>query len=168
MRVNRSLNRLITVCMMPTPQARSRWFHLTPGRLLVAVLAAEVFLYLSHRLRWFSFSEQSEWTALYVAALAGIMLFVLLVWLFASLIIRWRYQFSIRSLLILAVVIAIPLGLLVPEIKAARDRENAVKAIRRVGDVFYDWQEFRFTYGQKASRSGLATLADGRRILYGG
>ena len=38
--------------MDATTQPRTRWFHLTPGRFVVALLAVEVLLWLSERFGW--------------------------------------------------------------------------------------------------------------------
>ena len=42
----------LIAAMNDTPQARTRWFHLTPGRFVLALLAVEVLLWLSERFGW--------------------------------------------------------------------------------------------------------------------
>jgi hypothetical protein len=49
-----------------------RWFHLTPDRLVVSLLAAEGFLLLSERFRWFAFNEKKGLTVLIAVASVGV------------------------------------------------------------------------------------------------
>ncbi len=116
-------------------------FHITPTWLGMALLAAEVFLCLSDRYRWFAFNEYKGWTAIIAAGLAGAVALFTLVWFAASLLFRLGFQFRIRSLLVFVPAVAIPLGLFSQEMWHARQQRQAVEAIETAGNVFYDWQE---------------------------
>ncbi len=96
---------------MPDPTPTRRRFHPTPAWLVLGMLVMEGLLWLSERYRWFSFNEHKGWTVAVVAAAFFLMLgsFV------ASLLFRWRFQFSIRSLLVLTVAVAVPCSWLAVE-----------------------------------------------------
>ena len=108
--------------MGETPTNRS--YRATPGRLVIVLLVAEATLWLSDRLSW------PAWHKGYavLVALAGVGLFVLLVPLcfLGALILRWRFQFSIRSLFILTVAVAFPFSWLAAEMKKAREQRATV------------------------------------------
>jgi hypothetical protein len=84
------------------PKPKLRWFYPTPGRLLVVLLAVEGILLLSER--WFP----KGCAVLIAIAAIGVFLVLMLLWFVVSLIFYWRFQFSIRSLLLLTVAVAIP------------------------------------------------------------
>ena len=118
-----------------------RWYHLTPGRVVVALLVIEGLLWLSERLQWFPFNHHKGWTVL-IGMAAIVLAFVFLsLWLLAALLFRLRFQFSIRSLLLLTVVVAIPCSWLAKEREQARKQQAAVEAIKKLaGEVNYDYE----------------------------
>ena len=123
----------------PTPTRRS--FYPTPAWLIFGLLVVEGLLWLSERYRWFWFNEKKGWTVLIAVAVVGVAMLVMLLWFIVALVFRWRFQFSIRSLLVLTVAVAIPCSWLAVEMKAAREQREAVEAIQEVnGYVAYDWQ----------------------------
>jgi hypothetical protein len=105
------------------PKPKLRWYHPTPGRLLVLLLAVEAVLLLSKW--WFP----KGWAVLFAVAAVGVFLLLMLLWFIVSLIFRWRFQFSIRSLLLLTFVVAIPCSWLAVEMKRAKKQKEAVEAI---------------------------------------
>ena len=118
-----------------------RWHHrLTPGNLVMALLVVEVLLCLSARYRWFAFNRHHGWTVLVTVAAAAAVMLALLFWFAVSLFFRRRFQFSIRSLLLLTVAVAIPCSWLMQATREAKRQREAVAAIRRLGYVVYDWQ----------------------------
>jgi hypothetical protein len=125
--------------MDATTQARVRWYRLTPGRFLIGLLAVELLLWLSDRfgrLPW-----HKGYAVLTCVAVAGVGMVLMAVWLAVAVILRRRYQFSIRSLLVLVVVVASPCSWLAVKMEEARRQNAAVGAIRRAdGIVSYDWQ----------------------------
>ncbi len=123
-----------------TPQRR--WFRPTPGWLAVGLLAVEGLLWLSERYEWFGFNSHEGWTALIAVAAVGAMLLLMLLWFAVALIFRLRFQFSIRSLLVLTVAVALPCSWMAVEMKAAREQKEAVDVIEKSGgSVVYDWQD---------------------------
>ncbi len=110
-----------------------RWFRLTPDRCLVASLALVGFLFLSERFRWFAFNEKKGWTVLIAVASVGVALLLVALWFAASLVFRWRFQFSIRSLLVLVVVVSIPCSWLAVEMREAEMQRRAVEELQNVG-----------------------------------
>jgi hypothetical protein len=92
---------------MIDPEPTRRWYCLTPDRLVVALLAVEGFLLLSERCRWFAFNQHKGWTVLIVVATVGLTLLLMLLWFAAALLFRWRFQYSLRSLLIFVTVFAV-------------------------------------------------------------
>lgn len=115
------------------PKPNRRWLRFTPDRLILGLLAVEGFLWLSERFRWFPFNEHKGWTVLIAVVSVGVAFLVMLLWFVASLLCRWRFQFSIRCLLVLVVVVAIPCSWLAAEMKKARQQREEVAAIEGLG-----------------------------------
>ncbi len=108
---------------------KRRWFCPTPGWLVVVLLGVEALLFLVERYYWLP----KGWPVLIaIAAVALIMLLVLL-WFVIALILRWRFQFSIRSLLALVFVVAVPFSWLAVEMKQANSQPRMVMEIERLG-----------------------------------
>ena len=109
------------------------WFHPTPGRLLVVLLAVEAILFLSKP--WFP----KGYALLIAIASVGVTMVLMLIWWPVALCFHWRFQFSLRSLLVATVAVAIPFSWLAVEMKKAREQREAVEAIqKRGGRVEYD------------------------------
>ena len=85
-----------------------RWFNLTPDRLILGLLLIESSLLLSE---WFRLLPRG-WAVLTAMGTIGVAVVSLLFWLAAALRFGWRFQFGVRSLLILAPVVAILCGLM--------------------------------------------------------
>jgi hypothetical protein len=124
-----------------TPKSRLRWLRLTPERLVIGLLLLEVLLWLSERFRWFGFNQHKGCTVLIGVTCFLAFLVLVFFWFIGALLLRWRFQFSIRTLLLLTIVVPIPCSWLASEMRAARRQEEAVEAIRRSGGiVMYDWE----------------------------
>ncbi len=122
----------------PTPQRR---LYPTPAWLNFGLLVVEGLLWLSERYRWFWFNEKKGWTVLIAVAVVGGAMLVMLLWFIVALVFRWRFQFSIRSLLVLTVVVALPCSWFALEIREAkRQREVIEKIAKSGGSVRYDWE----------------------------
>ena len=118
-----------------------RWLRPTPGRLVVVLLAVVGFLIVSQWFDWFAFNEKRHHALLIAAATVVVMLLLMFFWFLFALVFRWRFQFSIRSLLVLMVVVAILGSWLAAEKQQARQQRNAVAAIRALGaEVIYDYE----------------------------
>jgi hypothetical protein len=124
----------------------NRWYCLTPDRLVIGLLAAEGLLLLAERFRWFPFNEHKGWTVLIAVASVGLVAILMLFWFAASLLFGWRFQYSIRSLLVMVVAVAVPCSWLAVEMKKAREQKKAVEAVRRLG--FIDSYDYRIDLGK--------------------
>jgi len=118
---------------MPDVAPKTRWYRPTPGWLVVLLLGTTGFLYMSEWFHWFAFNSHKGWSVLLAAGMVGVVLVLMLLWLVAALIFRWRFQFSIRSLLVLVVAVALPFSWLAVEIKKAKDNKKALNEIQSVG-----------------------------------
>ena len=122
------------------PTSTRRLFCPTPSWLIFGLLVVEGLLWLSERYRWFWFNDKKGWTVLIGVAVVGGAMLVMLLWFAVALAFRRRFQFSIRSLLILTLAVALPCGWLSAEINKARAQKEAVKAMEEQGFfVYYDY-----------------------------
>ena len=118
-----------------------RWFRLTPDRVVLALLAVEVLLILSECFGWFPFNRHKGWTLVIGLAVVIAAVLLMFLWFLAALIFRWRFQYSIRSLLLLTLVVAMVCSWLAVAERQARKQREVVEEIRRLGgDVLYDYQ----------------------------
>ncbi len=112
-------------------------FHITPGLLIAALLVTEGSLYLFEWFRWL----HKGWPVLIALAAVSAVILVMLVWFAVALVFRWRFQFSLRSLLVLTAVVAILGSWLSWEMKEARMQRAALDAIEGFDVmVFCDYQ----------------------------
>ncbi len=133
-------------------QSRIRSLLVLTVALLVALLVVEQVFLLSER--WLP-NGCSAWTT--VASIASLMTLMFL-WCAAALTFRWQFQFSLRSLLALTIVVAIPCSWMAVEMEQARGQRAAVQAIRELGgSVVYDYM-----WQRRLSPPGHALL---RRVL---
>ncbi len=106
-----------------------RWYRLTPDRFLMALLPTVGFLWLSERFRWFAFNEHKNWTVLIAVAVICGAIVLLVLWLGLSLVSRLRFQFSLRSLLVLMTAVAIVCSWFSVRMQEARRQREAIEAI---------------------------------------
>ena len=119
----------------------TRWFHLTPDRLVIGLLVVECLLWLSERFQWLEFNHHKGWTVLIAVAVVGLAMCVMLGWYVLSLLLRWQFQFSIPLLAVLVVVVALPCSWLAIAMKEAREQRETVEMIHSLdGHVWQDWQ----------------------------
>ena len=109
------------------PKARS--FHLTPDRLILALVAVEGILSLSEWFHWFP----KGWPVLIAVAAVGVAMLLMVLCFVMALLHRWRFQFSIRSLLVLTVAVAIPCGWLAVEMEKAKEQAEVVNVLEGLG-----------------------------------
>jgi len=95
-------------------------------------------LWLSERFQWFSLNHHKGWTVLIAVAAVVMAAVVMLLWWIAGLIVHWRFQFGIRSLLMLVLVCSIAAGWLAVEKDRARRQADLVDG--GLGWFFYDWE----------------------------
>ncbi len=127
--------------MVALSRSGRRWFHLTPDRFIIGVLGLEVFLLLAERFHWLAFNEKKGWTVLIAVAGVGCAGILMSLWFIVSLLIRSRVQFSIRSILLAVVVVAVPCSWLAAEKERAAKQRQAVEEIRKTSNqVSYDYE----------------------------
>ena len=93
-----------------------RRFHVTPGHCLLALLAVEFLLFLSQWFRWLP----KGWPVLIAVAAVGVVMLGMFVWFGVALIFRRQFQFTLRSLLGMAVVVAVACSWFSAEFRTAR------------------------------------------------
>ncbi len=119
--------------------AKPRWFHVTPDRVILGLLIVEGLLWLSNRLGWPAW--QKGYAVLVTVALVGVVLLAMLLWFAVAFVFRLRFQFSVRSLMVLVLVVAVPCSWLAAEMNRAKVQQAAVEGIRNAGGgVTYDWE----------------------------
>ena len=122
------------------PQPSIRWFRPTPGWLVLALLLVEGLLWLSERFGWLSWHK--GYAVLIAVAAVGVVLLIMLLWFLFAPIFRWRFQFSIRAMLVLTLAVALPCSWLAVEMKKAKIQREAVMAIQRDGGAVYYEHQF--------------------------
>ena len=123
---------------MDAPENR-RWYYPTPGWLIYGSLLVTGLIWLSNWLKWPQWHK--GYAVLVAVAGVGVVLAAMLLWWLAALVFRWRFQFSIRTLLVLTVAMALPFSWLGVEMKRARDQAKAVAALEEDGAAYnYDWR----------------------------
>ncbi len=116
---------------------QTRWFHLTPGRFVIGLLAVQALLWLSECFGWLRWHK--GYAVLTAVASVGVAMLVMLVWFAVALVFRCRFQFSLRLLLVMVVVVAVPCSWLAVEMKKAREQKAAVQLFFESGClVSYD------------------------------
>jgi hypothetical protein len=120
------------------PKPKLHWFRLAPGRLILALLAAEALLWLSERFGWLPWHK--GYAVLMAVATVGAVLVLLLLWHLAALIFRLRFQYSLQTLMLFALLCAIPCSWLATQLQTVRKQKEAVAKVRALGgSVVYDF-----------------------------
>ena len=119
--------------MADAPEANRHWFRLTPDRLVLGLLAAEGFLLLSGHFRWFAFNQHKGWTVLVNLAVVGLTLLLMFLWFAAALLFRCRFQYSLRSLMLLVLAVAVACSWFATQMQRARKQRDVVQAIKKLG-----------------------------------
>ncbi len=118
---------------MADEKPKRRWYRLLPDRFVIALLVVQCLLWLSERFQWPTWHK--GYAVLIAVAAVGVVFVVMLLWLVASLLFRWRFQFSIRSLLVLTVAVALPFSWLAVKMTAAREQKEALDAVATTFDL---------------------------------
>jgi hypothetical protein len=136
-------------------------FHPTPSWLIYGSLAMTGLLWASERYQWLSINSHKGWTVLIAVAALGAVLLLLAMWFVVALVFKCRFQFSIRSLLVLTVAVAVPFGWLGVEMRRARKQKAAVDAILSLGGgIRYAWGTDTLGVPIERSTSASASLQD--------
>ncbi len=121
---------------------KPRWYHPTPDRLLIALLPIIGLLWLSEQFRWFPFNEHKNWTVLIALAVVCMAVVLLLLWFGVSLVLRRQFQFSIRSLLVGVMVVAVACSWFSVKMQQARRQREVVGAIEMMGGYVVYYYQF--------------------------
>ncbi len=98
-------------------------------------------LLLSERFQWFAFNQEKGWTVLIAMAVAGLGVLALLIVSFASYLFKWQFQFSVKSLVLLLLVSAIPCCWFAEKRRQASSQLEAFKVFRAFpGIIRYDFE----------------------------
>jgi len=114
-------------------------FRPTPGDLVALLLIVECLLWVSNRLDWPTWHK--GYAVLSAVVTVGVAFIAMLFWFVVALFHRWRFQFSIRSLLAMVVVVAIPCSWMTMEMKRARLQREATKLIAALNCRVLDDEE---------------------------
>ncbi len=110
-----------------------QWQHVTADRIVTGLLLVTCFLWLSDRWQLFGFNERKGLAVLLNMVFIGAVALSLLLWFLASVLFRWRFQFGIRSLLILPVIVAVSAAWVSVQKTQSRREQEAVVLIRKFG-----------------------------------
>jgi Leucine-rich repeat (LRR) protein len=119
----------MTSVQTSTSKPKLRWYYLTPNRLILGLLVLVGFLLQSEQLSWFAFSEHKNLALLIAVAACGVTLSILILWFVVALLLRKRFQYSLRSLLVLTVIVAILCSWFMVQRGQASRQKEAVEAI---------------------------------------
>jgi hypothetical protein len=103
---------------------RRRWYRLTPDRCVVGLLGVEGVLLLSQRFHLFP----KGYAVLLAAASVGLFVAAMLLWFAAAVVFRCWFQYSLRSLLLLTLAVAVVCSWMSVEVKKAKQQAAAVAA----------------------------------------
>ena len=121
---------------------------------LFALLAVEGFLFVSEQAGWFGFHEDRISPFLFAMAAVIAPIFLMFFWIFlralwdvfrffgmvARLAYRRRFQYSLRTLLLVVTLFAIACSWLAVKIRQAQRQQEAVAEIQKLGgSIVYDW-----------------------------
>ena len=124
---------------MPTTEPQTRRFRFTPGCFVLALLAVECLLWLSERFGWLGWHK--GYAVLTCIAGVGVAMVLMLAWFGVALVFRRQFQFSIRSLLVLVVVVALPCSWLAVELQKAKGQMKVVDELSNEGGgLLFDWE----------------------------
>jgi hypothetical protein len=113
----------------------------TPGGVLAGLFLLEGVLWFSERWCWFPFNRYPGWTVLIAIGVTATVLAAMLFWFAASLLFRWRFQFSIRFLLATVLLVALLCSWLAVEMKAANEQKAVVQVMQDQGiEPVYDYE----------------------------
>ena len=152
---------------MNEPKTKRRWYHLTPDKFLIALLPIVGLLFLSERFWWFLFKEQKNWTVLTAIAIVCVAIAFLLLWFGLSLVLRHPFQFHIRSLMVLVVVVAVVCSWFAVRMQQAR-RQREVVTAAGLASYDYEWDGLPGPPGPLWLRNlvGVDFLCDVRTLSY--
>ena len=132
---------LLAVATLATALVFIRLYRITPDHLMVILSAALGVLLLSEWFCCFPLNEQKGYTILAALVTVAAALVFMLLWFIRAITLARRFQFSLRSLMVLVVVVSILCSWFSVKLRAARRQERAVATLWKYrGIVRYDYQ----------------------------
>jgi len=120
---------------------KARWYRVTPISAVFLLLGIQGLLWLSEQCSWFDINHCKGCTVLIAVGSIAVAIPLMLLWLLGAFVFRWQFQFSVRFLLALIAVVAIPFSWLAVEMWQAREQREAVEAVEKLrGHVTYDYE----------------------------
>jgi hypothetical protein len=113
---------------------KRRWCNPQPAWLVLLSLATTDFLFASEWYQWYAFNQHKGCAVLIAMASVAAMLVILLLWWIAALALRWLFQFSVMSLLVLVVAVAMPCAWTKGEMKKAKRQRRTIESIQTAID----------------------------------
>jgi hypothetical protein len=123
------------------PEQKPRWFCFTPERFIWVVLLVETLLWLSEHYRWFAFNEKKGHTVLIAIGVLALSLLGFALWFLSALFCRRRFQFGIRTLLVLTVAVAIPFSWLAVNVERAKRIQTLVAELEQKFECNVSYRE---------------------------
>jgi hypothetical protein len=114
-------------------KTKDSWFCFTPDGMMLGLLAVDGFLLASEKYCWFAFNTHKCWALLIAIASVIFVIAFMLLWFVLALIFHCRFQFGIRSLFVLTLVIAIPSSWRAVEIQHTKRQLEAAKSLEKFG-----------------------------------
>jgi len=140
--------------MSDEARPESRWYHPTPGKLVVGLLVVELCLLLADRFSFFGLKQGSGWNVLLAVAIFGVTILLGVVWFGVSLLLRRRFQFGIITLFLLMGVVAVVGGWFSWKSKMAKRQAEAAAAIQMLGGYLeYDYESEYRAWAEEFMRS---------------
>ena len=124
---------------MPVCDPKQR-FRLTPDLCILFLLFVEALFFLSNWLAWPDWHK--GYAPLTCAAVVAMAMVGMGLWWVVALVFRWRFQFGIRSLLLVTLAAAVSFSWMTVEMKKAKIQREAVMAIQRDGGAVYYEHQF--------------------------
>jgi hypothetical protein len=103
-----------------------RWYRVTPDRLIIGLLLVECLFWLSERL---GAGWHKGYAVLATTSVVGVATVLTGLWFAVALFFRRQFQFSIRSLLVMAAIAALACSWLAWELRKAQEQRDAVNAL---------------------------------------
>ncbi|MCE5267101.1 MAG: hypothetical protein LLG00_04370 [Planctomycetaceae bacterium] len=114
--------------------AHFRTMSRTPDLAVTGVLLTlEACLLLSYHFCWFGLSDRKGWAAMIAMTAIGLPVLLALLWLVASLVLRRRFQYSIGSMLLFVMAVAVACSVLASELRRERIQWDLAWAIKKAG-----------------------------------
>ena len=118
------------------PSAESppnRWLRLVPDSAAPVLVAVVGLLWLSEGFHWFAFNEHKGYTVLLAVSIVGEALLRTLLRFAIATVFRRSFGFSIRTLLLWGLAVALPCSWLATEMRQAESQRKAIGLIERHG-----------------------------------